>query len=69
MVPSQRRALRARVLFFRLLDRINSRLISPRAHWENDEQSHGRGDPGQPCRASTELADNAGDSVPNAGHR
>ena len=50
MVPSHRRALRARLLSFRHIDGISLN-VSP-CHVERPKsQSRGRGDPGLPCDA------------------
>src|ERR1700694_2530529 len=46
-------ALRARLLASRHIDGINSGLVAPRDILESRGQSHGRGNPGQPCQASS----------------
>ena len=51
MAP-HRRALRARLLLLRYIDGINSEFVLHAEHGDIWQQSHGRADPGQPCRAS-----------------
>src|SRR6476660_2495163 len=51
MVPSHRQALRACLLSFRLLVGTDYELTLPATIERAKGQSHGRGDPGQPCHA------------------